>query len=116
VEHDFTNYPGRIQAIHPYELVQERGDSVVQVRQRCYAYPGGVRTYTNTIISVYEREIKRNGGRDYPETLEKELREAWKREKRSGPRRTCGNPAIDSMTWGLGLAVFGALVWLLKRA
>ena len=119
VEHDFTNYPGRIQATHPYELLLDRGDTVVQLRQRCYAYPGSVRIYTNTIVSVYQREINRDGGLHYPEALEKALRQAWEREKKLGmggaKRHWCGSGTLSRWTWGFGLAVFVTLGWLLKK-
>jgi hypothetical protein len=80
VEHDFTNYPGNVRVIHPYELLVDGGHNVVQLRERCYSYPGSALVYTNTVISVYEREIKLDGGRNYPEELFKELRNAWARE------------------------------------
>lgn len=81
VDHDFTRYPGMIQAIHPFELLVDAGQRVVQVRQRCYYYRGSASVYSNTVLSVYEREIKLNRGLDYPEVLLKELSKAWEKEK-----------------------------------
>jgi hypothetical protein len=81
VDHDFTNYPGNVFVIHPYELLLDSGHNVVQFRERCYDYVGSARVYTNTIISVYEREVKVDGGRNYPEKLFEELRKSWTREK-----------------------------------
>jgi hypothetical protein len=82
VDHDFTNFPASVQAIMPYELLVDNARNVVQLRQRCYHYPGNSVVYTNTVISVYNREIKINHGLNYPEALEKELRNAWKKEQR----------------------------------
>ena len=80
-DHDFTNYPGNIQQIHPYELLVDSEGKLTQLRQRCYHYLGAATVYSNTVISVYQREIKINGGRNYPEALEQELRTAWANEK-----------------------------------
>ncbi len=93
VEHDFTNYPGNVFSIPPYELLVDTRHTVLQMRQRCYDYPGSVKVYTNTVSSVYEREIKANRGLNYPEALFKELREAWEREKKQmGPSGRPPNP------------------------
>jgi hypothetical protein len=81
VDHDFRKYPGSIQQIMPYELLVDHDHSLTQLRQRCYHYPGSEAVYTNTVISVYEREKGINGGINYPEALEHELRNAWEREK-----------------------------------
>jgi hypothetical protein len=81
VDHDFTNHPSSVQEINPYELLVDSEDKVSQFRQRCYAYRGAVNVYTNTVISVYQREVKRDGGRNYPERLYEELRSAWEHEK-----------------------------------
>jgi len=81
VDHDFTHYPGRIQAIHPYELLLDADQRGVQIRERCYWYRGSASVYTNTVHSVYEREIKLNRGLNYPEVLEKELSKALENEK-----------------------------------
>jgi hypothetical protein len=81
VDHDFTNYPSSVQDIMPYELLVDGTGKVLQFRQRCYAYRGSAQAYTNIVISVYQREIQRNGGRDYPEVLFKELDAAWEKEK-----------------------------------
>jgi len=80
-DHDFANYPGSVQEINPYELLVDSQEEVSQFRQRCYAYRGSAKVYTNTVISVYQREIKRDGGRNYPEHLFEELQSAWEREK-----------------------------------
>jgi hypothetical protein len=81
IDHDFTHYPGRIQEMHPYELLVDGAHKLTELRQRCYHYSGSAKIYTNTVISVYEKEVHRNGGRDYPEVLEKALRDAWEKEK-----------------------------------
>jgi len=81
VDHDFTNYPGSIQEIMPYELLVDHDHTLTQLRQRCYFYQGSASIYTNTVISVYEREKKIKGGIHYPEALEQELRNAWNKEK-----------------------------------
>jgi hypothetical protein len=81
VEHDFANYPSSVQQINPYELLVDSEDRVSQFRQRCYAYRGSAKVYTNTVISVYQRELKRDRGRNYPEHLFEELQSAWEREK-----------------------------------
>ena len=81
VDHDFTHYPGRIQAIHPYELLLDADQRGVAIRERCYWYRGSASVYSNTVLSVYEREIKLNRGLNYPEVLEKELWKAWEIEK-----------------------------------
>jgi hypothetical protein len=81
VEHDFANYPSSVQEINPYELLVDSEDKVSQFRQRCYAYRGSAKVYTNTVISVYQRELKRDGGRNYPEHLFEELQTAWEQEK-----------------------------------
>lgn len=80
-EHDFTKYPGRIQQMMPYELLVDRDHRVTQFRERCYYYRGSATVYTNTVISVYEREKNIKGGVNYPEVLEEELRKAWEKEK-----------------------------------
>ena len=81
VDHDFAHYPGKIQAIHPYELLLDADQRGVQIRERCYWYRGSASVYSNTVLSVYEREIKLNRGLNYPEVLEKELSKAWENEK-----------------------------------
>jgi hypothetical protein len=80
VEHDFANYPSSVQQINPYELLVDSENRVSQFRQRCYAYRGSAKVYTNTVISVYQRELKLDGGRYYPEHLYEELQSAWERE------------------------------------
>ena len=72
VDHDFAHYPGKIQAIHPYELLMDADQRGVQIRERCYWYRGSASVYSNTVLSVYEREMKLNRGLNYPEVLEKE--------------------------------------------
>ena len=81
VDHDFTHYPGKIQAIHPYEILLDADQCGVQIRERCYWYRGSASVYSNTVHSVYERELKLNRGLNYPEVLEKELSKAWENEK-----------------------------------
>ena len=81
VDHDFTHYPGKIQAIHPYELLLDADQRGVQIRERCYWYRGSASVYTKTVHSVYERELTLNRGLNYPEVLEKELSKAWENEK-----------------------------------
>jgi len=81
VDHDFTNYPGNVMQIQPYELMVNKSNRVERLRERCYHYLGSAEVYTNTVSTVYEREIKRDNGRNYPEKLFDELREAWKKEK-----------------------------------
>lgn len=85
VEHDFARYRAMVPAEHPYELQVDRSGKVSQFRQRCYPYLGAATTYTNTVISAYNREMKRNQGRNYPEALFKDLREAWEKEKEPSP-------------------------------
>jgi len=81
VDHDFTNYNGNIMQIQPYELIVNKSNRVERLRERCYHYLGSAEVYTNTVSTVYEREIKRDNGLNYPEKLFDELREAWAREK-----------------------------------
>ena len=81
VDHDFTHYPGMIRAIHPYELLLDADQRGVQIRERCYWYRGSASVYSNTVHSVYERELKLNRGLNYPEVLEKELSKALENEK-----------------------------------
>ena len=81
VQHDFKNFPGNIMEIQPYELIVNNSNRVQRLRQRCYHYLGSRRVYTNTVTTVYEREIKRDNGRNYPEKLFDELRDAWEKEK-----------------------------------
>lgn len=81
VDHDFTNYPGNIMVTMPYELVVNEKQILQSFRQRCYGYPGSAQIYTNTIQTVYDREIRLNKGRNYPEVLFEELRQAWEKEK-----------------------------------
>jgi len=84
VDHDFTHYPGSVQAVMPYELLVDDAHRVAQMRERCYFFRGSARTYTNTVISVYEREKKIQGGIYYPEVLEEELRKVWEQEQTNG--------------------------------
>jgi hypothetical protein len=76
-----TNRPGKVQALPPYELLVDAGQRVVQIRERCYPYSGSARVYDNIVRSVYEREMKLNGGRNYAAALEAELAKAWEMEK-----------------------------------
>jgi len=80
-DHDFKNYPGSVMEIPPFEILVNAQNDALSVRQRCYYYRGSAVVYTNTIATVYEREIKTNHGLNYPEALFKELDEAWKEEQ-----------------------------------
>jgi hypothetical protein len=81
INHGATNRPGNATALPPYELLVDAGQHVVQIRERCYPYLGSARVYDNTVRSVYEREMKLNGGRNYLAVLEMELAKAWEMEK-----------------------------------
>ncbi|MCX6925894.1 MAG: hypothetical protein NT154_22210, partial [Verrucomicrobia bacterium] len=81
VDHDHKNYPGNVSFVHPYELLVDARINVTQFRQRCYTYLGSASVYSNTVVSVYEREKRVNGGSRYPEALRRELKEAWEKEK-----------------------------------
>jgi hypothetical protein len=81
VEHDFTNYPGSVQSLMPYELLVDSHQRVTRLRERCYYFPGSAVVYTNTVRSVYEQEKTNQNGLYYPEALEKELRKAWEAEQ-----------------------------------
>lgn len=96
VEHDFTNYPGNIMATMPYELVIGENQMVQGFRERCYHYLGSSEVYTNTIITVYEREIRLNKGRNYPEALFVELPQAWEKEKPSLQRNAQDSKVIKA--------------------
>ena len=76
-----TNLPGNVQALPPYELLVDASQHVVQIRERCYPFIGSARVYDNTVRSVYEREMKLNGGRNYLAVLQQELAKAWEMEK-----------------------------------
>jgi len=65
----------------PYELLVDASQHVTQIRERCYAYRGSARVYEDTVQAVYEREMKRNGGINYPQEVVKELAKAWEKEK-----------------------------------
>ena len=90
VDHDFTHYPGSVQAVMPYELLVDGAHRVAQMRERCYSFRGSAKIYTNTVISVYEREKKIQGGIYYPEVLENELRKVWEQEQTNGGGGTIG--------------------------
>ncbi len=68
-------------AVPPYELLVDASQHVTQIRQRCYAFNGSARVYEDTVQAVYEREMKRNGGINYPQEVVKELAKAWEKEK-----------------------------------
>ena len=91
VDHNFTEYPGNIQYIKPYELLVNGNHRLTQLRERCYQYLGSEAVYTNTVVSVYEREKKIRGGINYPEVLEKELQKAWKRENEQATNKSAQN-------------------------
>ena len=50
-------------------------------RETCLENRGSPSVYSNTVVSVYEREMKLNRGLNYPEVLDKELSKAWENEK-----------------------------------
>ena len=81
VGHDFENYPGMIQFVHPYEILVDADSRMVRMRQRQHAYRGSADVYSNTITEVYAREVQVNRGINYPEVLDEELRQAWAREQ-----------------------------------
>jgi hypothetical protein len=74
----------------PYELLVDGAHRVAQMRERCYSFRGSATIYTNTVISVYEREKKIQGGIYYPEVLENELRKVWEQEQTNGGGGTIG--------------------------
>jgi hypothetical protein len=76
-----TNRPGIAPPLPPYELLLDAGQHVMQIRERCYPYSGSARVYDNTVRSVYDREMKLNGGRNYAAALQIELARAWEAEK-----------------------------------
>ena len=80
VDHDFENFMGMIPFIHPYEILVD-DNRVTSLRQRSNIYPGSAKVYVDTITTVYEREVQVNGGINYPEVLEEELKSAWAREQ-----------------------------------
>jgi hypothetical protein len=93
VEHQFSNRPESVMAISPYELLVNESGRVRQFRQRSYAYLGSATVYTNTLVSVYERELKRDGGRSFPEALFPALRTAWETEQKTAtPSATTATP------------------------
>jgi hypothetical protein len=81
VEHDSVKYPEKVPAMPPYELLVDAGQRVTQVRERCYTFLGNPVIYDQTVRTVYEREVKLNGGVNYEKTLEKELAKEWEKEK-----------------------------------
>ncbi len=81
VSHDFENYPGMIPIIRPYEILVDSDGRVTRLRQRQHAYLGSADVYSNTITTVYEREVLANRGINYPEVLDEELKRAWAREQ-----------------------------------
>jgi hypothetical protein len=82
VEHDFARDPkASVQEVMPYELLIDEAGRVGQFRERCYFYLGSAAVYTNIVTTVYDREVKRDHGLNYPESLEEALRAAWKKEQ-----------------------------------
>lgn len=81
VDHDFAKKRTSVQQLPPYELLLGEDEKVTRFTQRSWQYLGSAKVYSETIRTVYEREVKRNGGLNYTEVLERELREAWGREK-----------------------------------
>ena len=81
VGHDSVKYPGVVPAMPPYELLVDDSGHVAQIRERCYPFRGSARVYGDTVRTVYEREIKLNGGVNYPQEVVKELAKEWEKEK-----------------------------------
>jgi hypothetical protein len=81
VEHDSVKYPEKVPAMPPYELLVDAGQRVTQVRERCYTFLGNPVIYDQTVRTVYEREVKLNGGFNFEKTVEKELAKEWEKEK-----------------------------------
>jgi beta-lactamase regulating signal transducer with metallopeptidase domain/biopolymer transport protein ExbD len=81
IDHDLARSPGMIRHIEPYELLVDSEQRLVRLRQRCYTYHGSESVYTNTVVSVYEKEKNNRGDPDYPEVLREELRKAWEQEQ-----------------------------------
>jgi hypothetical protein len=81
VEPASAKNPEKIPAMTPYELLVDAGRRVAQIRQRCYAYAGSPAVYELTVRTVYEREIKLNGGINFQAMVEKELAKEWEKEK-----------------------------------
>jgi hypothetical protein len=77
-----TNRPGNVALpMQPYELLLDDSQRVVRIQQRSYPYRGSARVYADTVRTVYEREMRLNGGVNYPQMIEKELAKAWELEK-----------------------------------
>ncbi len=78
---------------------------MVQIRERCYAYLGSPAVYDHTVRTVYEREMKLNGGINYQAMVEKELAREWEKEKAQKLIKPGGFndftilPDDDLMTW-----------------
>jgi len=91
VDRNPTNQPA-LPAMPPYELLSDDGRHIVQIRERSFPYSGSPRVYGNTVRSVYEREMKVNGGANYQATVEKELAKAWETEKPQPPAKPAAAP------------------------
>lgn len=79
---NLTNRPGNaVLPMQPYELLLDDSLRVVKIQQRSYPYRGSARVYADTVRTVYEREMRLNGGVNYPQMIEKELAKAWELEK-----------------------------------
>jgi len=81
VEHDSLKYPEKATTVPPYELLVDASQRVTQVRERCYPFAGSPAVYDRTVRTVYNREVKLNGGINYEEMVEKELAKEREKEK-----------------------------------
>ena len=79
---NLTKRPGKeVLPMQLYELLLDDSQRVVRIQQRSYPYCGSARVYADTVRIVYEREMRLNGGVNYPQVIEKELAKAWELEK-----------------------------------
>jgi len=92
VGQELTNSAGIVPVMPPYELLLDDSQRVTQIRERCYPYVGSARVYGNTLRSVYEREVKLNGGGNFQKVIEKELAQAWEAEKAQKPIKPAQAP------------------------
>ena len=85
---NLTNRPGKVVLpMQPYELLLDDSQRVVKIQQRSHPYRGSARVYANTVRTVYQREMRLNGGVNYPEMIAKELAQAWELEKAQKPAK-----------------------------
>ena len=79
---NLTKRPGKdVLPMQLYELLLDDSLRVVKIQQRSHPYRGSARVYADTVRTVYEREMRLNGGVNYPQVIEKELATAWELEK-----------------------------------